>query len=219
MKKRGNEEALEFISKTQETDFYVDLDFPIAHKRACYFRTKQDLEFVMRWLHYQDELRIALPNDEHQQDIILMGLWFASVATYAKCFTDTSKGKNRGKLEKRDHLKGATEEMIKLHDHVLNVRHTYISHGVENEFEHTISRLYITPTENPKEVDFRIGTVGVRNTNEAEQNHELFKSLVQVVISNVYKKLEILGNKVREEIREKGPKHWIELAVKNKESS
>jgi hypothetical protein len=217
MKRRLNEEALELISKAQETDYYVDLDFPIAHKRAGYFRTKQDLQFIIRWLYYQDRLATELPNDQHQQDIILMGLWFASVVTYAKCFTDSSKGKNRGKLEKKDHLKGATEEMIALHDHIMKVRHTYISHGIENEFEYTISRLYITPSEESNEVDFRIGSVGVRNTNEPKQNHKLFKELVQIVISNVDRKLEILGNKVREEIRAKGPDYWVKQAIKNKE--
>ena len=216
MKKRENEEALDFISQTQETDYYVDLQFPIAHKRAGYFRTKQDLQFVLRWLHYQDELSTKLPNDEHQQDVILMGLWFASVVTYAKCFTDSSKGKNRGKLEKRDHLKGATEEMLRLHEHLLNVRHTYISHGVENDFEHTITRLFIKPTENLKEVDFRLGSVGVRNTREPEQHHELFKKLVQIVISNIDRKLEILGEKVFEEIRKMGPEYWVRKSISAK---
>ena len=56
----------------------------------------------------------------------------SALNSYAKCFV--SAGPGRSRLE-RSSVFGANADLLKKHDGIIDLRHKYVAHGDENEFE------------------------------------------------------------------------------------
>ena len=210
-------EKIQEISESRNETLSLTLEFEVAKNYANFKRISEDLKFVK-------ESALLLKKIEEdksktisqEQRLIRQGLFFSLIFIYAKCFTDSSRSKNTGKLEKRDHLKGASEEILKTHDELMDIRHNYLAHGVDNSHEEIITKLHFFTTENKKEVMTKLGYEGLRSfTSSSEQINRIMK-LVDLVIINLNKKMSKLNKAVMKIIMEKPIEYWIAKAQEEK---
>jgi hypothetical protein len=209
------ENNLKKISNRKNKELSVTLRFKSALQYANFQRIKEDLLFVKATLKLLNEieeknlLESQTQLDSESKRLIRQNLWFSLIFTYAKCFTDASQGKNTGKLEKKDHLLGATSKITELHDDLIYIRHNYLAHGVENSQEYIVAKLYFLPTNDPKVVKSKLGYEGLRAFGDSPERLNQILELVDIVIDNVKKKIEKIGLAVRKEINNKSIEEWI----------
>lgn len=204
----------------EESEFYVDLDSHLAKQYANVQKIKFELQNVKETAHIlysiesNGEILSTLPFDEHKKRLIRQSLCFSIIISYAKCFSDASKGKGRTKLEKKDHLKQAEKDLSSLHDTIIAMRNTYIAHGGENEFEELQTRLYLYGDSQTGDISGKLGHFGVKQFSFSKEDLINITKLIDIILSNIELKINKLWKKVMDEVESKPIENWIKRANK-----
>ncbi|MBI2272212.1 MAG: hypothetical protein HYU70_00320 [Bacteroidetes bacterium] len=187
----------------EEDKYYVDLTSAAANKLADIQKMILDLEYCIK----SCEMLIKFEEDKSfldpllftgmQKGVLRLGLWSAIIVIYAKSFTDASKTNRRTKLDKRDYLEGASEELLTLHDKIMDARHTFIAHNSENIHEEIFTRMYITPVLD--QPTFQLGYVNVKRISASPKELNNTIKLVEIIISKLKTKLDKLCDIVLKE--------------------
>ena len=101
------------------------------HEASYYIGKAEELGHPHLWYSYSPILEF-------------LGHFKSALNSYAKCFVSTGKGRN--KLEASSIFK-AEEACLKQHKKIMELRHTYVAHNDENEFESVTVREEQAPGE------------------------------------------------------------------------
>jgi hypothetical protein len=126
------------------------------------------------------------------KEITLVSLWKSAIITYARCFTGSEDG-CKTKLEAKECFKGA-EHLVPLHTSLMEIRHGYVAHRGNNEFEEIVLVMIVDKLQ-PKEVNYitrslRAGTTLFPKLLEQLKLIEYLKQHVQQRIDKQLRKLE-----------------------------
>ena len=219
MTKNTLRKKLKEIGQDKGETLSLTLDFEAAKRYANFKRISEDLRFVKESCLLLKKLEEANNSKSkiisQEQRLIRQALFFSLIFTYAKCFTDSSKSKNTGKLEKRDHLQGASEKMLKVHDELMEIRHNYLAHGVENSHEEIITKLYFYKVENKNQIMTKLGYEGLRSFTSSPDQIIRIVELVDMININLAKKMEKLHKSVMKIILENPIEYWISKALED----
>lgn len=103
---------------------------------------------------------------------------------------------------------------MSLHDKIIEMRHTYIAHGVDNEFEEMQTRLYLTIDKNTNDVYAQLGHFGIKQFSTSTKDLGNIIKLVEIILTNVEKKINKLWQKVMDEVSSELIETWVERALK-----
>ncbi len=126
---------------------------------------------------------------------IQKSLLFSMIVSYAKCFT---RAEGRGiKLESKDALIYADENLKKFHREVMEMRHNYIAHGGTTAHESTPITAILSPVLENKQ----LLSVEINGLNLVNDDSRLgaYLTLFQAVYSYVKEKVDLLRKQVEEE--------------------
>jgi len=89
------------------------------HEASYYRRRAEELGHPHLWQSYEAILEF-------------LAHFRSALSSYAKCFVGTGPGRNRLKSSS---VFGANADLLKKHQGIITLRHKYVAHGDENEFE------------------------------------------------------------------------------------
>ncbi|MTI39998.1 hypothetical protein [Fulvivirga lutimaris] len=217
-KKKPIKDKLQEVSTNSNQTLSLTLNFEKARQFAHFIRAKEDLNYVIECCELLHEIESKKSfkegNLSNHDRLTRQSLYFSLIFTYAKCFADNSRGKTTGKLEKRDHLKGAGDDTLNIHDELIEIRHNYLAHGTENSNEYIVAKLYFYPTEDEYTISTKLGYEGLRAFSSSIENLVKIKELAEIVIGNLNKKLEKLKKAVMDEISKEPIENWVLKAAK-----
>lgn len=175
--------------KAENTDSYnyVIPNF-ISKKLIDYHSIRNDLLQVIR------ATQILIERKDNEDPIVKACIWHSIIITYGKCFTDTSVSK-RTKLEINSVITDSEIELKKIHDKLIHLRHNFIAHRGDNEYEISIAFLKI-----PK-----------NNDNDFETSNYKIKSLTRfnpsvVELQSYIILFDCIKNSVERKMQKQGEK-------------
>lgn len=132
---------LEKIKKENTDSYnYVIPNF-ISKKLVDYHSIRNDLLHVIR------ATQILIERKDNEDPIVKACIWHSIIITYGKCFTDASISK-RTKLEINSAITDNEIEFKRIHDKLIHLRHNFIAHRGDNEYEISIAFLKIPKNNN-----------------------------------------------------------------------
>jgi hypothetical protein len=125
------ENALKYLLATlsnEKADDYVDFMLPgyLAEPIVAYGGMRSDLLYVI-------EMAKILLNSS-LNETLRVSLWSSIVINYGRCFTNATSN-NFPKLEPKDCFADDTKRFLELHNELMTLRHHYVAHRGENEYE------------------------------------------------------------------------------------
>lgn len=98
-----------------------------AKQLAAYALIQKDLETTL-------EMSESLLRDTTLSEIARQSLFYSSIFTYGRCFTDAAQGR-KVKLEATADWLGADPLSVRCHEMVMEIRHKYLAHGGATAYE------------------------------------------------------------------------------------
>ena len=159
---------------------------------STYLSMKEDFQFLRGIILSLSRLKklTSEHNNFEIDHVLLPGLWYALISIYGRNFTDASKSK-KPKLEIKECYNESMSRLKELHDELMELRHTYISHrGINNE-AYSIVYLMIPIGEDlePNKFDYKIKTRKLINPHldKLKEYDELFIHLLSIIEEKVNK--------------------------------
>jgi hypothetical protein len=147
--------------KKEETD---TLNFVIpgilARAIATYMSMREDLLLVQRQTKLLLDYKKPKPEgiDKDYQDTIILALWYSTVVTYGRCFTDASKV-SKPKLELKDCFNKGNQKLSEIHEFIMDLRHNFVAHRGDTDNEQEIVFMKIPKGELTGKTEYRIKSV------------------------------------------------------------
>ena len=175
--------------KAENTDSYnyIIPNF-ISKKLVDYHSIRNDLLHVIR------ATQILIERKYNEDPIVNACIWHSIIITYGKCFTDASISK-RTKLEINSVILTNEIELKMIHDKLIHLRHNFIAHRGDNEYEISIAFLKIPKKNNNdfKSSNYKIKSLTRFNPSVVEL--ESYLLLFDRIKKHVEKKLQKQGDK------------------------
>ncbi len=199
--------VIDWVAITTESNQlcpYVVLEEGIFKTLGGYQLLKKDLFFAENVLRKLEELE----NQDGDQ-IVKQSLWFASVVTYGKCFTDQ---KGRGiKLDRDGVFKGADQIIVDTHDMIMQERHQYIAHAGDTNHEVSNTMVALSPDINNKELLGLYHSLFV-SVGILTERIQQYISLVQFVKAHIESVLDKLYPASLAKVEKTDVNEWYEQA-------
>lgn len=189
------EEALNLvIQKIRQEQGDAQLYFPLPQytkKAKAYMAMNTDMEFMLEAI---DEL-ISFKSTENKKEFLEKALWVFFIITYGKCFTDASKSKQT-KLESSECFKGEGEKLLILHNEIMRMRHEFVAHRGDTEFEQAI--LYLKTLDDNLRTEYKIQIITA--SNGSLETLKLYKNLLMYLKEIVIEKMNRNISKLHEQL-------------------
>lgn len=199
----------EMLRHEYKTEVFVLLESKLAEKYLGFVSIRKDLDFTKRSLKYLLEIEETdgrpiketsgkLHIREHDDFLhcLRQSIYFASVITYGKCFA-SAEGR-RTRLEKKDILIDADENLLRTHELIIDIRNQYVAHGGSSDNEIMMAKL-LFPYEGNVVKQPKIAYSGASAMSERKDDIESFSKLTTLVYGAVDKKIRIISQKLMEE--------------------
>ena len=183
------------IQRIRKEEGDAKLYFPLAQytKTAkTYMAMNTDMEFMLEAI---EELITYKSQEENKKEYIEKALWVFLIITYGKCFTDATKSKQT-KLEARECFKGEGEKFLVLHNEIMRMRHEFVAHRGDNEFEQTI--LYFKILEDKLRTIYKLQLM--TSSNGSLETLNLYKNLLLFLKEIVFKKMNLNISKLHAQL-------------------
>jgi|SRR6266850_799073 len=204
---------------TDRTTFYfykgrqaprIELTSLLAQQLAGFALIEKDLRNVLAWL---KEIETVFPKSQWAKEAtispdrtrfnVVKGLYVASVAFYAKCFTQCEGRRaqlNRSNLD---------EVFREPHDEVMRQRHNYVAHSGADRFEQVKVALVLPPTKTSVEEPKIWKELTQPDMLASAEDEKTFEELATHAREKVVYKIDSLETKIfHEEILPRGKDYW-----------
>ena len=194
----------------------VTLQSPMANHCTGYRLIRKDLQYCRTWFSKIADIQTQDPafnidpknvvySQSAEQDYMKRALFVAGLTTYGKCFTE-AKGR-RIKLERPN----IDSRFHQVHDDTLSHRHNYAAHSGEDTLEQSTMFLVLDAIENRQTFPLLRYELLQPSAYHKDNIYEVIE-LVDHLIEYVNKKIEVLEQKIKQEIFDKGIEYWYKLA-------
>ncbi|PQJ71919.1 hypothetical protein [Polaribacter butkevichii] len=215
-KEEVNQSKIETLAheELESNSWIIDKEYKYLKNLNFYISIISDLEYVINCI---SELQIIREKEKHQKEeriLIKRSLFISVITTYGRCFTCTKKN---GRIWLNKNLiteyfpKNSdinSKDLIKFHEYIMNLRHKYIAHADENNFESTRAYIefefdYKSFILNSKIKNF---TAGMYNFDETQMSNfkiisNCFLAIVEIKKSELVEKLKNeIGNEKLKQI-------------------
>lgn len=170
---------------------------PFSKRFNSLYSIRTDLEYL---INAQTELSDITQAEqkgliESNLQTVKTALWYSMVAIYGKCFTQNDAGKT--KLDSSKCFKDRPD-LLTIHDKLMRIRHGYISHRGDNEYDVSLVTLMYPISGVTDDNQAQVKVIGVREVwprpDELTQYAELFLFLKE----HVEHRLTLEGPRLRE---------------------
>ena len=163
-------------------------------------------EDLMLSLKYIEHLR-TIPSDA----VIRSALYYTLISNYGKCFTDAKKSKSP-KLEPLEIFKNS-ENLLKIHEFMMGLRHEFIAHRGETDSEVGIAFM-VFPVRRPDE-NAQIRFKQLKDISLKENKIMEIEKLLNFILSILEQKIEKCSNKIYKSFFELFTEKEIEVMIMN----
>ncbi len=170
-------------AKVEYSDEYLVLITPkfLCKRFAAFSSIREDIRLMKDYL---TEL------NKSKNPIITSSLSYALIAIYGKCFTDATKAKLPKLEEKEIFEEGSVHKAT--HMEIMSLRHNFIAHRGESDFETSATLVLIPRQENAK------SQIRYKQLKQLSLGEELIirvDSLLKYILLKVDKKIQKSGQK------------------------
>lgn len=120
-------------------------------------------------------------------------LWYSLISIYGRCFTQPADS-SKSKLEASDCFSASDTELLKLHNHLMEIRHRMLAHRGDTVWEQGLLFLQLPKNKETHDIKFHVESVRAASPpiEQLKEYAELFKHLMLVI----HKKLQKVGAKI-----------------------
>jgi len=158
----------------------------MSKKFIAYCAMKRDLELVIEYIEFL--------KTSPQNATIKSSLTFSTIALYGKCFTDASKN-SYPKLEPNSIFVNQ-DDFLKTHDFLMDLRHQFIAHRGKTESEIGIAFMLLPKKAGDSQTQIRFNQLKQYSFNVQKLTE--FENLIKYIISELDKKIQKSGQKLRD---------------------
>jgi hypothetical protein len=226
MSDKKSKNLKDFLKEQYKNDgLKVELTSDAAIRYSYYNKMKIEGENILKILdaliilEQNKELLNRLSFSQDQKMLFRQSLWYAIVVTYSKFFTSKDKDESivsRIQLQSKDCYKKASEELLKMHNYVIEMRNKLIAHGTKNVHEELYPVLYLEPLPATNEISCRLAINGIAPISVSISELQRVIQLVNTLLEYLNKKIDKISDIVYEEVKEKDIHYWWDLAHKEK---
>jgi hypothetical protein len=188
----------------------IQLTSHLAQQLAGFTLIDKDLRNVLAWL---SEIDVLFPKSERpttptiasdrKRFNVVKGLYVASVAFYAKCFTQCEG--RRAQLNRTN----LDEDYRELHDEIMRQRHNYVAHSGADRFEEVQIALVLAPTKTSSEAPRLWKELFQPDLIVTDEGEKTFEDLVKHAQTKALAKMAGLNEKImQEDVLPKGKDYW-----------
>jgi len=192
--------------RKSEKDYHVYiLSDNISKKVRAYASMDKDLKFCIKAV---NEL-IKIYHNKENTPLNTTSLWVSMIVIYCKCFTDAIKERNP-KLEKDKCFSEEHKQLKELHEHLLNLRHNFISHRGETDHEQLIAYMVVSKVQDERGILVK----SIRATSTKPEKLNLYLELFSHVYNIVENKFNAECDKLQAFLDKKSPQELKQYLVK-----
>lgn len=149
-----------------------------------------ELFIMLKYLENSDNNKIV--------EIVRQSVNVAFIVSYGKLFTASNAGRKLVGKTNAD-LKGATPEQICLHNEIMNLRHEFIAHAGNNDFERSPTLCVLKPRKGNKAL---LDTFFPNQKLHSQSDSMIgdYLGLISVLAENIERKIDKTKCKLAEEI-------------------
>ncbi len=175
----------------------------MSKKFIAYCAMKRDLELVIEY--------IGFLKTSPQNATIKSSLTFSTIALYGKCFTDASKN-SYPKLEPNSLFENQ-DDFLKTHDFLMDLRHQFIAHRGKTESEIGIAFMLLPKKAGDSQSQIRFNQLKQYSFNIQKLTE--FENLIKYIISELDKKIQKSGQKLRDGLLDNFTPEQLTLMMMN----
>ncbi|RYD85273.1 MAG: hypothetical protein EOP84_03065 [Verrucomicrobiaceae bacterium] len=194
-----------FLKASNDQGWFVDLDGPVARRFALLFTIKNELHGIREQIMQLRTLEAGKdrPSDTLAPEELMsirQALWYSVVVRYFKLYANASNTPGYPTLSSRDHLKGGSEELLRFHDALKEIRDKHLSHGIHYESQQMLARVFFEVDPEDGGLMFRPGVIGIKQFSCSTDDLDKFVSLVDLVLTNLQPMLGKANDAVVKEV-------------------
>lgn len=183
---------------------FVVLNSKLAKRYSGLLQILKDLEIAIKAIN-----TLLNPPRNNNSDILKHGLFCLSITSYAKCFASTT---GRIKLDSSKYISNAETQHLEMHNMIINLRHKYISHAENTEYDQIEIVLALDPDLNKKEIA-NIVCISVYAIEANKDLHSKFIELYTHIYTQIKKEADKCYTALRAEVENKPIEYWYEHAI------
>lgn len=183
---------------------FVVLSSKLAKRYSGLLQILKDLEIAIKAIN----TLLNAPKNKNF-DILKHGLFCLSITSYAKCFVSTT---GRIKLDSGKYISNADNQHLEMHNMIMNLRHKYISHAENTEYDQIEIVLALDPDLNKKEIA-NIVSISVYATEANSYLHSKFIALYTHIHAQIRQEADKCYKALRAEVENKPIEYWYKHAT------
>ncbi len=114
--------------------------------------------------------------------------WYSTIVVYGRCFTKTAHH-SKSKLEVKDCFKNSDTDLFKLHDELINLRHTFLAHRGESHAEQGLLFFQMPKVRKSHTAQFHVESVHAeRPTDFAPEEYVKLFAHIKTIVEEMMKK-------------------------------
>jgi hypothetical protein len=186
----ATDRLIHLIKQAQEkySNEYLVLAIPhfISKSFVTYCAMNEDLKLILEYIEFLKQ---------KPEGVIKSSLTYSIISIYGKCFTDASKS-SYPKLEPKDIFK--KDENFETHNYMMEIRHQFIAHRGDTEFEVGISYMLLPKNETIDKSQIIFSQLKIVAFSDIDLNR--IEKLVKFLLEILKIKIEKSAQKVHDSI-------------------
>ncbi|RZJ77583.1 MAG: hypothetical protein EOO47_16365 [Flavobacterium sp.] len=190
-KEKAKTDIYKALRSSYPNNLLYEMPELLSKKLRSFMLIREDLSFIEKIA----EQLIFSRQSSSSNSVIERALWQSIIITYGKCFTETKAGMS--KLEKALFAKHG-EKYESMHNHLMDIRHSYIAHRGETANEQAMVFIKVSKTGYMMDPDTEDIIISRKLASPRIGDLKMYVELFNLLLNEVQEKIQKQADKAHQ---------------------